>query len=175
MAYNVYKYFILVAVAFGVLCPPISAAEFHCEAALSYKWRKDKEEVANEEFFSSVEEKGADEVSAKDALTRKIAREKSRAKEECKREHENLSGCIAAKYAAIASVLSSLGFSARKAVQDAIASDCTSIQGVCSQVVSSEPVCKELAVAGGEKSGEEGAKEGEKGKKPGKEEKGKKK
>lgn len=141
-----------------------AVSEFLCRTEISYKWKREKEEVASESLYSSLEQKGVDEKSAKDQLLQKVPREKGKALEHCRKHHQNLAGCIATKYGSVASVLQTLGFSARKAVQDAIAEDCGNLQGQCGEIVSSDPVCQELVAAEGEE-GKDKKKKDDKGKK----------
>ncbi len=150
-----------------LLVPAISSGEFLCSVDINYKWAKteakaakDKEEVVPEEstvLWARVEQSGVDEATAKEKLASFVIRERQKASIVCKDLHENLSGCIAAKYAGAKSDLQTIDFGARKVLQDAIASDCKSQQGRCKEIEASEPKCidktpkKEDAVGDGKK------------------------
>lgn len=141
----------------------LAHAEWLCRQEINMKWKKDKEEVGSQVFFTSVEAKGADEAIAKANLNSVLGSEKAEAQVHCKKYHENLSGCIAAKYASMSSTLSTLSFSARKAVEDSVAKDCDAQQGKCS-IEAVDPVCAEIkspdAVAATAGKKEEKAKKG---------------
>jgi hypothetical protein len=109
-------------------------------------------------FVEAVEAKGADEAAAKALLHERVERAKVRASERCVQEHQNESGCVAAKFSSLSSTMHSLTFSARKLLEDSIASDCKAQQGICLPSEASEAQCVELAAAAAE-AGKEGGKE----------------
>jgi hypothetical protein len=158
-------------VATVVVVPEVVRAEFACSAEVSYKWVKGK--VAAESGgasttpragagatgtagagaapasvvrFSSVERTGADEVAAKAALQTEINRQKVRASEACKRDHEGYGACVATKLSVQSSALNSLSFSVRSEVEKAILAECREQQGSCVTVESGDPACKEVVV-----------------------------
>ena len=137
--------FLVSAALISFLYPAASFAEFICGAEISYEWKRAQAENPVSVSAGSVQEKGADEASAKSRLSVLVKSRLTEVRAECRREHENLSGCIAAKYAASAAVLQNLGFNARKALEEAISSDCKAQQGVCKEPQASEPVCREEA------------------------------
>ncbi len=97
---------------------------------------------------ASVERAGRDEAAAKTALLVEVNRQKARASERCKQEHESFGECLATKLSAKASVLNSLSFSTRAQLEKALTNECQTQQGLCLGVESSEPVCREIAAAG---------------------------
>lgn len=141
--------------------PIKAAAEFSCKSTISYKWKKSKGDEGAEIMFAAIERRGADEAKAKSLLNGALDKIKADAFESCKKEHEDLASCISNKYTSYGSTLHSLGFGARKALEDAIASDCAAQEGSCLPPVSGEPKCEEVASAD---AGKEGKKD-EKGKK----------
>lgn len=149
---------------------PLSAdAEFACSAEVSYRWvkgaagRDGKLASGGEKAatpgaagsvseagvvvrFASIERKGGDEAAAKQALAAEIGRQKIRASESCKRDHEGFGECVATKMSVKASLLNSLSFSARTELEKAVLDECREQQGSCVSVDSTEPQCKEVVV-----------------------------
>lgn len=149
---------------FGVL------AEFACSADVSYSWGKSAAEAAPQPpaattrgkadpaplkpqgapsepkpiivRIAAVQRAGFDEAGAKVNLQLEVDRQKARASEQCKRDHESLGDCMATKLSARASTLNSLGFSARAELEKALTKECAAQQGVCLSVESSEPQCR---------------------------------
>lgn len=97
--------------------------------------------------FATVERAGRDEVAAKSALAVEVTRQKARASERCKRDHENFGECLATKLSVKSSVLNSLSFSTRSQVESAITEECKGQQGTCLSVDSSEPACREVVAS----------------------------
>lgn len=98
-------------------------------------------------FAANLEVAGVDEASAKKTLLERAEREKTKASEQCTREHENQSGCVAAKMTSMSSTLQSLNFTSRKLLEESIATDCKAQQGKCGESALSEPQCAEKVVA----------------------------
>ena len=152
----------LIILVFLILLPSAGYADFECVSVVSYTWRKwvEKNEqtpaaAAGSPTVSadlSVEAgravaRGKDEVQAKERLALAIQDERSRAMSACKKEHESKADCLATKYAAMAGVLNSLRFEARKSLEEAIASDCGAQIGVCVASAASEPKCADKSDA----------------------------
>jgi hypothetical protein len=74
-------------------------------------------------------------------------RQRIRASEACKREHEAFGTCVALKMSARATVLNSLSFSARSELERALAEECRQQEGTCLGVEVSEPKCREIVAA----------------------------
>lgn len=125
-------------------------AEFSCRAGLHYSWKKQGEEDALKVEWPALEIVSESEVEAKAKLEERLIKEKAKALEACRAEHENLSGCVAAKFSVMASVMQRLAFSARKSLEKAINADCSSRQGSCIKVESEEIKCTDLTPADGE-------------------------
>ena len=132
-------------------------ADFSCSATVSYQWKKEGGEPQSL-FFTEVIGKAAGEEAAKAQVKELADKEKPRALGACTRKHENLSGCISAKFAAEASLLASLGFSARKALEEAVSADCKAVQGDCLEPVVSETVCVQAQAAQTEEQDQSGEK-----------------
>ncbi len=99
--------------------------------------------------FAGVQRAGYDEAGAKANLQVELNRQKVRASEQCKRDHESLGDCLATKLSARASILNSLGFSARNELEKALQKECSTQQGVCLSVDSSDPQCRTLSAGKG--------------------------
>ena len=99
--------------------------------------------------FAGVQRAGYDEAGAKANLQVELNRQKVRASEQCKRDHESLGDCLATKLSARASILNSLGFSARNELEKALQKECSTQQGVCLSVDSSDPQCRSLSAGKG--------------------------
>ena len=141
---------------------PSCFAEHICRASVSYAWQREKDVTKIIVFVGTLEAKGADEAAAKLELQERAEREKNKASEQCTREHENQSGCVAAKMTSMSAAIQSLTFSARKLIEESIASDCKSQQGKCSESAMSEPRCVEKVEptkAAGKDAGKEAGKE----------------
>lgn len=94
-----------------------------------------------------LERSGDDEVSAKANLQTDIERQRIRASEACKREHESYGTCVALKMGANASTLNSLGFSARGDLEKALNEECKQQEGTCLGVDVTDPKCREVVAA----------------------------
>jgi hypothetical protein len=150
-------YFTFLA-AFIVIADSTASAEFLCRQSVTYQWSKAKEDKPTDVHWITVESRGKTEDDAKSSLDEPITREQKRAKEDCQKEHENLAGCVAAKYSSLAPTLERLGFSQRKGVEEAIQNDCQLHQGICKLISLGEIHCSEIASAKAEGStGSEGA------------------
>lgn len=149
------------------------SAEFRCSADISYKWlKKPTAEVARPEAprgpavgptatpvpptpvqepaivrLLGIERAGVDEVTAKAALEMEADRQRIRASEACKREHEAFGTCVALKMSSRSTVLNSLSFSARSELERALADECRHQEGTCVGVEVSEPKCRESVTA----------------------------
>lgn len=96
---------------------------------------------------ASVERRGKDERAARAGLLVEANRQKSRAHERCKREHESFGDCVSTKLAANSSTIQSLSFFARAKVEEALIEECRLQQGQCLSIDASEPVCRDLSGA----------------------------
>jgi hypothetical protein len=114
--------------------------------------------------FAQVERRGQDERSVKAGLQIEVSRQKSRAHDRCKRDHESFGDCVSTKMATKVGSLNSLSFSARSKVEEALIEECRIQQGRCVAIDSEEPTCRDLATgaapeaAGGPGGASEGAK-----------------
>ncbi|RMG42552.1 MAG: hypothetical protein D6719_06230 [Candidatus Dadabacteria bacterium] len=129
---------------------------------MSYIWKKDKQEVEIPIDWRKLKASAESEEKAREKLENMLLKEKALARTACQREHENLSGCMATKYASISSVLYSSGFNVRKALEDAVKRDCLALQGKCIKTDSTEIKCETKAE---EKAAEEAEAEKDKKKK----------
>ena len=170
-----------------------ASAEFACQLDVSYRWRKkpDDQKQANatpapapspaaapeaagtpatdpnvtQVFWRVVEKGGASEEEAKARVAEFAKQEQSNALAACRASHQNLAGCISTKYASMSPTLTSLGFTARKSLEEAIEKDCRSVQGECLDAPIGEIKCvapKAEEGKEGEKGGDKGAKDGKK-------------
>jgi len=147
-------------------------AEVSCSLPVSYEWERRVEPSVFErgmkgkatemmspkketsiEFVRRLIQKGEDEESVKRSLLEKAELLKRGILRECMAVHENYAGCVASRYRAYSSDIRTGGFSARKALEDAIAQDCRNLQGRCHKVIIPDPHCREI-----KKKGEEGDK-----------------
>ena len=150
--------------------------DFVCSQEVSYKWaplqkpslKEEQEKQEKQEsviHWGSYQQSGMDEASAKEALGSIVVREQKRASEMCHELHENLAGCIAAKFGTHKAEFSEMDFATRKSLQEAIGADCKEQQGKCTETLVTEAKCferkkaEEAAPAGGD------AKKDDKGKK----------
>jgi hypothetical protein len=95
----------------------------------------------------AIERGGADEAAAKTAVQVEADRQRVRASESCKRDHESFGTCVALKMNLQSSVLNSLGFSARAELEKALSEECRQQQGTCISVEVTEPKCHEVGEA----------------------------
>jgi len=158
----------LFTVGLSLLCfASISYGEIQCSTSISYKWKNgDKEAKETVERWTTLRVNGATEEAAKATLQPLVDRNTKEARGQCSQLHENLSGCMSARYIALSTAYSTLGFQARKQMDEAIRSDCEKGQGQCVGVEVEEIKCASLesadgaeAAAGGDdkKAGEKGA------------------
>lgn len=135
-------------------CAP-ARADFICRSDVSYKWVKADPAKSTPEpkpassaettvRFAAVERSGVDEAGAKASLEPELNKTKVRATEACKKEHENLAGCIAGKFSIQSSTLAGLSFTARRELEKAITADCQAQLGTCLTALSSDPACEEI-------------------------------
>lgn len=94
-----------------------------------------------------LERGGIDESGARTALQMEVDRQRIRASEACKREHEAFGTCVALKMSSQSTVLNSLSFSARSELEKALADECRHQEGTCLGVEVSEPKCREIVAA----------------------------
>jgi hypothetical protein len=106
--------------------------------------------------FASIERRGKSEQDARAGLLVEVNRQKARAHDRCRREHESFGDCVSTKMAIKASTLNSLSFSARSKVEEALIDECRVQQGRCGAVDSGEPVCRDLSVAQAPTTADEG-------------------
>lgn len=163
---------LVAAILIFLAIPGYALAQYRCETTISYKVRPPPPvvthvspnshsggrkadpaptpapspavEVLQEIPFGMVEATGADEKATRAALTLNAARARTRAREACLKQFENVAGCIASKYEANSATLRNLDFATRKALQVAIVTDCEKRQGTCLEPAASEPACAEL-------------------------------
>ena len=141
-----YFFFTLMYCFIPVLC----FAEYNCRLDITYKWKPGEEDKEQTVDFSQLAKSADTEEEAKTQLERLVIREKAKAAEKCKRDHQNLSGCVASKFSMMASVHRRLPFSARKSLEKAIEDDCKALQGTCLEAASTDPKCVNLAEEGEE-------------------------
>ena len=143
-------------------------AEFICSADVHYKWRRasSSENTTNGEsqnehtvYWTSIEKQAATEEAAKEMVHKVSLAERGNAERACSTTHQNLSGCIASKYSSLSSSVNSLGFAARKSIEEAIDADCKLQQGKCSGSVVSEINCRQSAEAAVQTDAEKNNKE----------------
>lgn len=160
-----------------ILIPSLTLAEFECSSNVSYTWKKTVEKPEKGERAEKTnppEEKlevhwrglaaiGKDQEEAKARVIEAANLEKNKALKSCATEHQNVAGCVASKFEANSHTYNALGFSARKALEEAISKDCAAAQGVCIDATVSEPKCKEFVSAAASPS-PSAAEEKEKGK-----------
>jgi len=131
----------------------LSLAEFECSSEISYKWKRETEEMTV--YVETVYKKGADEESAKKALDTLSKAKEGKALKLCSDIHENQAGCLAARTSVHAQVLSLSSYPVRKDIQKAIQDDCKKQSGECRGVSRSDALCKEIvdpaAADGGDK------------------------
>ena len=125
----------------------VARAEFTCRAEVSYTWRKGQEETDRQVATVRLEATGADEGAAKAILEDLSIKPREEALARCRQNHENQAACVAARYASYAPTMNTLGFAARKKLEEAIASDCVQSQGSCSAATLGTPTCTEKVVA----------------------------
>lgn len=163
----------------GLFASPVRA-DFICSAEIAYKWERRGIEAREDDAipskdnknglatppvsvtpepaqapsqvrYATVERGGNDEVTARTLLGVELGRQKARASDRCKREHESFGECLATKLSVKGSVLNSLSFAARTQLERALTEECQGQQGTCLSVESTEPVCREVVKV--EKSG----------------------
>lgn len=153
------------------------AAEFRCATEVSYRWVKTSNGPAvtvatqggtpqagggavggaqspapsdtNLVRLMGVERAGSDEATARQRLQLEVDRQRVRASEACKRDHESFGSCVAMKLGARASTLNSLSFSARAELEKALSDECRQQEGTCLGVEVAEPRCSEVVEAKG--------------------------
>jgi len=159
-----------------MLSAPEGAAEFRCSSDISYKWVKRqpastpapagaaKPAGVNQApaptpappqptpeptivRLLGLERSGTDEASARAALQMETDRQRIRASEACKRDHEAFGTCVALKMSSQATILNSLSFSARSELEKALSEECRHQEGTCLGVEVSDPKCREIAAA----------------------------
>ena len=130
-------------------------AEFLCTADISFSWSSKVaagvpaatpstvSATPNQTFVGKIEARAESEELAKKALEARSAAAKTQAIARCKREHENMSGCVAAKYSAMGTTLNTLTYNARKSLEEAIRTDCELQRGACGEATVAAAQCRE--------------------------------
>ncbi len=155
-----------IAFALALVCPLACAfAQATCRADVSYNLKRGS---AEESFVVKQEEaRGPEEAPVKEALAQRLILSRQEAVALCRERHENLSACVATKFAKNGGLMQQLQFAARTKLQEAIESDCKAQQGTCAEGKVSEPTCTVIkpvetpaADAAAEKDAGKGAKKG---------------
>lgn len=176
MRARISSFYLPLALASLVLSAPQGMAEFKCSSEISYKWAK-RQPAPTPHAGTAVkaggpsqapaptpappqptpeptivrllglERGGTDEVSARASLQTETDRQRIRASEACKRDHEAFGTCVALKMSGQATVLNSLSFSARAELEKALTEECRQQEGTCLGVEVSEPKCREVVAA----------------------------
>lgn len=125
-----------------------------CTGEVGYKWSAPASAGAAEEnkaaptelteSFGRLQVFGADEKAAKSALAKESARLAKKAAAQCRAAHENSSGCLAGKFAAMTPQLQQVSFTVRRKMEEAAAADCTVQLGRCLGSFVTDPVCEVL-------------------------------
>lgn len=166
---------VILMISLTALIPGALHAEFRCQADVSYVWKKtppvleegEKQQMSDEQeepkrlVFSQPFSEAETEEKARAKLESLVLRERGKAREACRREHENVSHCIGSKLESMRGVLDRSGFSVRQRLEESIQTDCEQKRGLCQKTEVSEYVCEETAAAAAEE-GEEGEEEDEK-------------
>jgi hypothetical protein len=113
-----------------------------------------------------IERSAGDEVAAKAALQVEADKQRIKASELCKRDHESFGTCFATKLSNRASVLNSLSFKTRQEVETALSDECKRQQGTCLATEVSEPKCTQIGGATPPEQASEGDKKADTSKKP---------
>jgi Tfp pilus assembly protein PilW len=170
-----FKFYIPLVASLIGLFPASVGAEFRCTTDVSYRWVKGGAgpsvavtgsgasvsaaaesapspqspgaSDANVVRLMGVERGGSDEAIARQSLQVEVDRQRVRASESCKRDHESFGSCVAMKLSARASVLNSLSFSARSELEKALSDECRQQEGTCLGVEVGEPKCAETVGA----------------------------
>lgn len=107
--------------------------------------QRDAQPVEQRVRFATIERRGKDEAAVKAGLLIEVNRQKARAHERCRRDHESFGDCVSTKMSTRASTLNSLSFSARSKVEEALIEECKLQQGRCVSIDSGEPTCRAVA------------------------------
>jgi len=171
MRARILSFYLPLVLLSSLLSAPEGIAEFKCSSDISYKWVKTQPAAAPSLVgggslshtpsptavpptgapeptivrLMGLERGGIDEAAARAALQMEADRQRIRASEACKREHEAFGTCVALKMSSQANVLNSLGFSARSELEKALTDECRLQEGSCLGVDISEPTCREIA------------------------------
>ena len=97
--------------------------------------------------YATVERRGEFEEVVRAGLTVELNRQKTRAQERCRRDHEAFGECVSTKLSTKTSGLNSLTFSARSELEKALVAECEVQHGSCLAVDSSELSCRVIKVA----------------------------
>lgn len=136
---HVFVLIFLTATSLGGFLMSEASAQSTCSTTISFKWKQGDKEI--EEHWTTLHAKGATEEEAKVTMRPLIDQNQKTASDQCRNAHENLSGCMAARYLAIGSSISALSFQARKQMEEAVQVDCEKIQGKCLGVSIAEIKC----------------------------------
>jgi hypothetical protein len=140
--------------------PVVVEAEVVCKSQVKYSWKKEGAEEASAVVFAILESRNEEEGLAKAKVEAQALRNATRARQHCISQHENFSGCIAAKFESQSGVLERLGFASRKKLEEAIATDCKARLGSCLGVEPTEVVCETLEAEGEQEVGSKDKKKG---------------
>jgi len=175
MRARISSFYLPLALLSLLLSVPEGAAEFRCSSDISYKWVKRQAAStpppvggANKPTGTNpapvlaspqptpeptivrllgLERSGTDEASARASLQMETDRQRIRASEACKRDHEAFGTCVALKMSSQATTLNSLSFSARAELEKALSEECRHQEGTCLGVDASDPKCREVVAA----------------------------
>lgn len=159
----------LLTVAIGLKLVFVNCAhsEFSCSAEVSYSYKKGGDGAAVEVRVREVRAVGPTEPAAKSELNRWLIREVQKAGDVCEKKAAVGASCLPTRLTALSSTLSSLDFTARKALIEEIAKECGGTKESCLGARASEVKCEEVVAtpapgAAEEEKKEEGDKKGKK-------------
>ena len=119
-------------------------ADVTCASTVSFNWELTGQSGQKSEIHAVVFSHGSDEKNAKADLLIKARRAQAEALASCRREHETISTCVSRRYHQAREAIRAGTLSARRAVESAIAEECSARRGTCLSTDVSPPDCRTL-------------------------------
>jgi hypothetical protein len=113
-----------------------------CQVEVHYVWLRKK--IENQVYVNTITQEGKDLSVAENLLQSEYAKFKSKGFELCRKEHENLAGCLTAKMLKVVPAYQVAEYTIKRTLEESIKRDCQAQIGQCKDVIVSKPKCSEI-------------------------------
>jgi hypothetical protein len=137
-----WRYAMLPLWCFFIFTSSRGKADVTCASTVSFNWELSGQSGQKSEIHAVVFSHGPDAENAKADLLIKARRAQAEALASCRHEHETISTCVSRRYHQAREAIRTGTLSARRAVESAIAEECSAGRGTCLSTEVSPPDCR---------------------------------